>query len=397
MRILYTVPSWPRSHSANGITSYVSALLPELQRLGLDVEVLAGTVSPAFPAVPWVNAVTGAKPGIIDRLLWRTAPATALYRSLSLSLLNEVDRIVADRHLDVIETDDAFAAALPLVRRRSIPVVVRLHGPWFLVGNGEDQARIAREGQLLRACAAITAPSQFVLERTLARYKLGSSVPAYTIPNPVPRVEPALVWRPDRVDPMQILFVGRLDELKGADVCLEGFMMARRQEPGLKLRMIGPEGSVGTGAGRQLFNRFARAKLSAADYAAIAFEGMREQDYVSKARAVSGCTLVCSRFENFPNVVLESISQGCPTIASKVGGIPEIIRNGENGLLFEPRSPNVLAEAILKLVRDQTLAARLGAQARRDAVANFDPGRIAAKMAAVYESVLARSPQVTAP
>jgi glycosyltransferase involved in cell wall biosynthesis len=106
---------------------------------------------------------------------------------------------------------------------------------------------------------------------------------------------------------------------------------------------------------------------------------------------------VCSRFENFPNVVLESISQGCPTIASKVGGIPEIIRDGENGLLFEPRSPNVLAEAILKLVRDQTLAARLGAQARRDAVANFDPGRIATKMAAVYESVLARSPQVTAP
>jgi glycosyltransferase involved in cell wall biosynthesis len=72
-----------------------------------------------------------------------------------------------------------------------------------------------------------------------------------------------------------------------------------------------------------------------------------------------------SAWENFPHTVVEALAVGCPVIATAVGGIPEVVRDGENGLLVPPRDPGALASAIERFFGDAELRGRLAGGAAR--------------------------------
>jgi glycosyltransferase involved in cell wall biosynthesis len=69
-----------------------------------------------------------------------------------------------------------------------------------------------------------------------------------------------------------------------------------------------------------------------------------------------------------PYSVLEAMSLGCPIVSTSVGGIPEMIRSGENGILVRPGDTEAMVNAIEQLIESPGLAVALGAQARRDAL-----------------------------
>ena len=123
---------------------------------------------------------------------------------------------------------------------------------------------------------------------------------------------------------------------------------------------------------------------------AIEFRGRLAADEIAHLRRASALTVVASSFENFPNTVLESLAHGCPTVATRVGGIPEIVRDGETGLLVAPDDPEALATAILRLLGDRAEAARLGAAAAEDVAVRFAPERIAEQTIDFYRTVIAR-------
>ncbi len=74
-------------------------------------------------------------------------------------------------------------------------------------------------------------------------------------------------------------------------------------------------------------------------------------------------SLLSSSWENLPHTVLEALAVGSPVIATAVGGVPEVVRDGENGLLVPARDPQALAEAIRRFFADEQLRARLTAAA----------------------------------
>jgi glycosyltransferase involved in cell wall biosynthesis len=71
-----------------------------------------------------------------------------------------------------------------------------------------------------------------------------------------------------------------------------------------------------------------------------------------------------SRSEGLGRIVVEALCRGRPVVATRVGGITDLVRDGENGLLVEPRSPAALADALVHVLVDGELAARLAAAAR---------------------------------
>jgi len=92
--------------------------------------------------------------------------------------------------------------------------------------------------------------------------------------------------------------------------------------------------------------------------------------------------------EGTPNAILEAMAAGLPVIASKVGGIPEVVRDGETGLLVPPNDHKALAEAILTLKRDGELRKKLAERAQVWAKENHDAESMPAQIEAIYRQVL---------
>ena len=87
-------------------------------------------------------------------------------------------------------------------------------------------------------------------------------------------------------------------------------------------------------------------------------------------------------------ILLEAMWVGVPIVASRTGGIPDIIDDGVNGLLVVPGDPEVLARAIDRLLADSELARRLG-KAARERAKDYDWGVLAERVFAIYRDVLA--------
>jgi glycosyltransferase involved in cell wall biosynthesis len=76
--------------------------------------------------------------------------------------------------------------------------------------------------------------------------------------------------------------------------------------------------------------------------------------------------------DGIPNVLVEAMAAGVPVVATRISGIPELIRDGHEGLLVEPRDPAALADALRRVLSDAALAAELAAAARRKVEHSFD-------------------------
>ena len=99
-------------------------------------------------------------------------------------------------------------------------------------------------------------------------------------------------------------------------------------------------------------------------------------------------TIVASQFEVLPYAVLEAMSLGCPIVAPRTGGIPELITDQRNGLLFANQNVAELISACRRLLDDHLLASSLGQQARKDCIAFFSPQRIAAETIDAYQAAI---------
>jgi glycosyltransferase involved in cell wall biosynthesis len=93
--------------------------------------------------------------------------------------------------------------------------------------------------------------------------------------------------------------------------------------------------------------------------------------------------------EGTPNAILEAMAAGLPVIATPVGGIPEVVRDGENGLLVPTNDHKALAEAILKLRQDETLRVELGKQAQKWVREHHDVRQLPERVIQVYNQVMA--------
>jgi len=86
--------------------------------------------------------------------------------------------------------------------------------------------------------------------------------------------------------------------------------------------------------------------------------------------------------------VLEAMAHGRAVVATPVGGTPEVVADGETGLLVPPRDPDALADALRRLLDDPDLRRRMGEAGRRRVAADFTAERMADRVLAVYERVV---------
>ena len=174
------------------------------------------------------------------------------------------------------------------------------------------------------------------------------------LPNPAPEV-PALPPRDELraelgVDGQVLAFAGRLGPQKALGVAIDA--LARLDDVTLLVAGDGPERAG-------LERRAAELALGAR----ARFLGSVPRERVLRLFRVADACVLPSAWENLPHTVVEALAVGCPVIATAVGGVPEVVRDGENGLLVAPGDPEALAAAIGRFFGDHELRDRLSASA----------------------------------
>jgi hypothetical protein len=177
-------PGWPVTAFRNGIVTSVATLTQTFRAMGHQVTILAGQVAQGTSEASVYDMQEGTRSRgiarrLVDPIWYRVAPRSAFRSAARQSLLGMVRRARAERGIELMEMEESFGWARWIVQETSIPVCVRLHGPWFLNGSmlgvpddDEYRERVCEEGKAIQFAHAVSAPSQNVLEQVRAFYEL---------------------------------------------------------------------------------------------------------------------------------------------------------------------------------------------------------------------------------
>lgn len=190
---------------------------------------------------------------------------------------------------------------------------------------------------------------------------------------------------PDRFDPgpeapaagegLRVLYVGRLVPFKGQAILLEALAAIRRRGVDASLTV------VGDGPSRAALERRAE-ELGLA--AAVRFDGAVGQDEIGAHYAAADVFCLPSFAEGVPVVLMEAMAMRIAVVTSRVMGIPELIDDGEDGILVAPGRADQLAAALERLARDPELRERLGRRGREKVVAEFDVRESGRRLARIF-------------
>jgi glycosyltransferase involved in cell wall biosynthesis len=322
-----------------------------------------------------------------------------------------IERLIVDTRPDVAHVQqidhEISPSILPVIRKHGIPIVQTLHDYKWLCPNtnficrGEVCERCAG-GQfyhaVLRRCkrdsraasllacleayfqrlsriyernvSCFLVPGRFLQQRLVDH---GFRAPITRLPHPVDV---------DRFVPLSeepgeyFLFFGRLVALKGVRTLFEAL---RYVEQPIQM-MVAGEGELEM----ELREYAAQHSLSN-----VRFLGHLHTDALIPVVQRAAFTVFPSEcYENYPMSIIESFACARPVIASDIGGIPDIVSNGQNGLLFEPGNARQLAERIQYLIDGPQDAVAMGQAGRRQVEAANHPERYYRQIAALYHELL---------
>jgi glycosyltransferase involved in cell wall biosynthesis len=372
MRILVVSGIWPPD--VGGPASHAPAVAAFLRDRGHRVEVVVTAPrAPAAEAYPvhWIA---------------RRLPKGAIHVRTGLEVARRAVRA------DVVYTTGMFgrsSAGSWLARR---PYVVKLTAdPAFerarrrgIVAGNVDEFQAGRNGAAVRAlrlardlelrhAAQILTPSAYLRELAVS---WGIDPERISVlPNPAPSV-PVLPPRDELRDAFEmrgptLAFAGRLTAQKSLRTALE----AVSANDGVSLAIAGEGDERG---------RLERDVDELGLGARVRFLGSLPRARVVELFAAADASILSSSWENFPHTVVEALAAGTPVLATSTGGVAEVVRDGENGLLVPLEDAPALAAAIARYFADSELRERLRANAAQS-VERFSPDRVFGALEAILE------------
>jgi len=355
----------PLPPPAGGMANQTRQLLELLRQEGADVEFVQ-TNAPAQPA--WTGRVRGL------RAVVRLIPYVgALWR-----LASKVDvvHIMANSgwswHL-------AAAPAIWIARLRGKRIVVNYRG-------GEAEAFLRRSHRLvlptMRSADIVAVPSGYLCD-VFARFGLRAEI--------VPNIVDLARFRPasggERRDgAVRILVARNLEPIYDIATALRAHAIVRQR--------VAAE-LVVAGSGPDLEPLKALAE-ELGTQGAVTFVGRQDRDAMAELYRGADVALNPSRVDNMPNSILEALASGVPVVSTAVGGIPYVVRDGVTALLVPSGQPEAVAEAILRVLTDEALAARLRAAGHSEA-AKYAWPNVRERLLSAYEAALRSDPHSRLP
>ncbi len=387
-----------------GMNVYVRDLSRELVRRGHHVDVYTRSQDPTVPRI---------SPGLgrSGRVIHIPAGPEQPYPKHRVfdHLPQFVEGVLAQAAADGITYDLIHShywlsgwAARELQREWGTPIVHMFHTLGKLKNEiardpraQEPPRRIQVEEEIVRFADRLIAPTP-VEERHLVERYGADPARIRVIPpgvdldrfHPLP---PAQAKEHLGLDPRcrLILFVGRIEPLKGIDTLLWAISLIARKHPDLICGLCVP---IIGGNPYRVEDNDEMVRLQALREAlgieeVVTFLGAQDQDVLQYYYAAAEMVVMPSDYESFGMVALEAMACGTPVIASDVGGLAYLVRHGRTGYRVPPRDPGALAEKITRLLTDEGLRRRMGQRAACFAEGYAWP-LIADRIEAVYAELL---------
>ena len=427
MHIVLANQWFPPESGWGGVGMYNFVLARAYHALGHQVSVIAARPSDAVPAAHDGDGILVQRLRVRDAYRLRRLPLLGRYvRPLQqLAYSRRVAAALRMLHhrtpLDVVEFAEVGAEGFFYARAPQAAVVVRCHTPTAVLARSYtpdempfDTRLSARcEFDVVRRAHALTAPSHAMAKVIEAEAHLPAGA-VHVIPNALPvsavmAQDPALSpsgsidaagesgnpyglpLTPDdnAGGTLTVLFVGRLDRVKGVGVLLAAVPEVLRACPAARFLFAGEDRRAAHGRSQRGVLAAQMTELGVS--ASVAFLGAVPQAELGRLyRAAALCVVPSLLYESFSYTCAQAMAAGKAVVASRSGGIPETVADGETGLLVAPGSVPELAAAIIRLLRDPELRARMGRAGRAKVAREYDPLRVARLNLDVYESARAQ-------
>jgi phosphatidylinositol alpha-mannosyltransferase len=352
-----------------GVTEHVHHTCLELKRLGHEVRVITSRFG---------KGETPDEEDVIRVGRSITVPANGSLSPLPLGsrLGARLARVFARERFDVLHVHEPLMPMLCLaaVRAARAPVVGTFHSNrekpvGYRVFHRAFEPYAAKLAKRIAVSTAARDTIQGPLGGTYEIIPNGVDVGRFSTAAPIPELLDGK---------LNILFVGRMDPRKGAKHLLRALPAIRSELPVSRVTFVG-------GGPLSWYYR-SYVPRSCGDYAL--FEGRVSAGMLPRYYATAD--IYCSpatRGESFGIVLLEAMAAGAATVASDIPGYRDVVTHGETGILVAPGRPSAIADAIVRLGRDENLRASLVANGRR-AVERYSWDTITREILAVYEEAV---------
>jgi glycosyltransferase involved in cell wall biosynthesis len=175
------------------------------------------------------------------------------------------------------------------------------------------------------------------------------------------------------------MVIGRLRKEKGHSFLIDAIDEVRKRIPEVKLIIVGDGEEE-----KRLKERVKRLSLTET----VVFTGLRRD--IPELLTIAELVVLPSLWEGMPNSLLEAMAAGKPVVATSVGGIPEVVANGETGILIPPRDSKALAETIVRLLRDREKGHAMGMKGKKRVEQYFPLAQSIHLTEMVYQEILNR-------
>jgi glycogen(starch) synthase len=396
MRILYISNEYPPETGFGGIATYTRNMAQGMSMLGHDVHVICRSAS-GTPRSDQDGRVSVHRTGpgryplpesdafyLVRKLCCRTVPHSLVRLAWAKEAYDLAGTLGG---FDIVEYPECGGEGYYFKKNTKFISVARLHTPWELVASLDGISQNPAEKMLLthldrssvRAACAVSCPTQSLANMLKKKWRLGTIT---VFPNPVPPDEYSQSFGKDWI------YTGRVERRKGVHVLIQAYAnLCKTSTPPL-LRIIGsPYGSKnGIEYGDQIDRLIKNNNLSGS----IEWIRGTDHDSVKRYLAQSSVAVFPSLWENLSYGCCEAMACGCAVVASRCGGFTEIIRDGENGLLFTPEDSCELTRHLYKLHTQPGIARSMGAAARTTIQKTCDTQSICRRAQQWYQAVYDR-------
>jgi glycosyltransferase involved in cell wall biosynthesis len=270
---------------------------------------------------------------------------------------------------DIVHTCDLYGNIFGLPGAALAGVPVRIGNRREILTGDKSRTQLTGQRLAYRAAHAVVANSSAARDQ-LER----EGVPPSRIRLIANGLDPLrFTPAPPRATLERIVMVANLRAEKGHDTLLTAVPRILERHPGASVTL------VGEGPRREPLEVLARAL--GVD-GRVRFVGERRD--VAPVLRDHDLFVLPSRSEAFPNALIEAMATALPVVATRVGGIPEVVRDGVNGRLVAPDDPDALADAVCALMGDPAAAAALGRAARRDVERHYTIDRMVERFEQLY-------------